>query len=116
MKYKWIEENELVLNTETNTTIPMGNGTAAAREFAAWLADGNTPDAADPEVEQIKYIPCKDIIERLEALGKYTTVKAAMSEFQRDIFFSLREGIASNDADVIALLTACGIDYTQVLY
>lgn len=116
MRYKWLKENEVVLDTENNITIPLGNGTPAAIEFAAWLAEGNTPDAADPEPAEIKYVPCKDVIERLSALGKYEIVKGAMSEVQKDIFFSLKEGIATDDADVIALLTACGVDANQVLY
>ena len=74
-------------------------------------------DNADLSIlNDVKYIPCKDVIERLSALGKYETVKAAMSEVQKDIFFSLKEGIATDDAGVIALLTACGIDASQVLY
>ena len=71
---------------------------------------------AEIDMSPVKYIPCKDVIERLSALGKYEIVKGAMSEVQKDIFFSLKEGIATDDADVIALLTACGVDYTQVLY
>jgi len=105
-----------LVGNEYATSIPADENNEDYKIYKAWLAAGNIPEAADVVVEPVKYVPCKDIIERLEALGKYTTVKAAMSEFQRDIFFSLREGIASNDADVIAVLTALGIDYTQVLY
>lgn len=74
-------------------------------------------DAADLSIlNDVIYVPCKVVIERLSALGKYEIVKGAMSEVQKDIFFSLKEGIATDDAGVIALLTACGVDYTQVLY
>ena len=74
-------------------------------------------DNADLSIlNDVKYIPCKDVIERLSSLGKYEIVKGAMSEVQKDIFFSLKEGIATDDAGVIALLTACGVDASQVLY
>jgi hypothetical protein len=83
----------------------------------AYQSDGNGGvKKVEIEVDDAKYIPCKDIIERLEALGKYSLVKSAMSEVRKDIFFSLHDGVAVNDVDVITLLTACGIDYTQVLY
>ena len=74
-------------------------------------------DNADLSIlDDAKYIPCKDVIERLSVLGKYETVKAAMSEVQKDIFFSLSDGVRVDEADVIALLTACGIDPKQILF
>ena len=116
MRYKWLMENKLVFDAENNATIPVGNGTSAAIEFAAWLADGNTPDAADVITEQVNYVPCKLIVERLKVLGKDETVWSAMTVSQQLNFLTLEQGIAVNDADVIALLTACGIDSEQILY
>ena len=87
---------------------------ATAEQIAAAQA---IIDEADVSIlNDVKYIPCKEVIERLSALGKYEIVQGAMSDAQKDIFFSLKEGIATNDADVIALLTACGVDASQVLY
>lgn len=106
----------LKINGDEILSIPADEKNRDYQEYLSWLAEGNTPDAADPEPMEKKYVSCKDIIERLSALGKYEIVKGAMSEVQKDIFFSLKEGIATDDADVIALLTACGVDYTQVLY
>jgi len=68
------------------------------------------------DVIEIKYVPCKDIILRLDAMGKYELVKSAMQETKKDIFFSLKEGIDTQDAEVRALFVACGIDPDLILY
>ncbi len=89
---------------------------ASATEEEKSEAQAVLDSVTEIDMSPVKYIPCKDVIERLSALGKYETIKATMSEVQKDIFFSLKEGIALDDADVIALLTACGVDASQVLY
>jgi len=99
---------------ERTTWLFTATETATTEQIAAAQA---VIDNADLSIlDDAKYIPCKNVIERLADLGKYEIVKSAMSEVQRDIFFSLKEGIADDDADVIALLVACGVDYTKILY
>ena len=105
-----------LIDGEYRMTIPENETFPEWQEYLKWLADGNTPDEADPEPIQVKYVPCRDIILRLDAIGKYETVKAAMPEVQKDIFFSLREGVDTQDAEVRALLTACGVDPDLILY
>jgi len=117
MRYKWVNENELVLDTENNASIPVGNGTASDLEFQNWIREGNEPDAADEEIEPIKYISKLTIVDRLEAIGKRALVKAALAnnEYANDRWNAATE-IAINDTQVIELLTACGIDAGTILY
>ena len=118
-KYKLYLGGVLKLNEEETvytTSILENESSPHWQEYIKWLSAGNTPEPADPEPVQVKYVPCKDVILRLDAMGKYLTVKAAMSEIQRDEFFSLKEGIDTQDAEVRALLAACGIDPDLILY
>ena len=46
MKYKLREGG--VLDTETNAHIPDAGGNRDWQEYLEWLAEGNTPDPADP--------------------------------------------------------------------
>lgn len=105
-----------LVNGEYRMSIPVNETLPEYQEYLKWLSAGNEPDPADPEPVQIKYVPCKDIILRLDAMGKYELVKSAMSELKKDIFFSLKEGIDTQDAEVRALLVACGIDPDLILY
>jgi hypothetical protein len=105
-----------LVNGEYRMSIPPDETLPEYQEYLKWLSAGNEPDPADSEPVQVKYVPCKDIILRLDAMGKYELVKSAMSEVQKDIFFSLKEGIDTQDAEVRALLVACGIDPDLILY
>lgn len=67
-------------------------------------------------IDDIKYVSCRDVILRLNAIGKYETVKAIMSEKQKDEFFSLKDGVDVQDVDVRSLLIACEIDPNTILY
>lgn len=117
MRYKWLIENKLVLDTENNSSIPVGNGTAADLEFKNWINEGNVPDAVDEEIEPIKYISKLAIVDRLEAIGKRDLVKTALTnnEYANDRWNAATE-IATDDPDVIMVLAAIGIDPDAVLY
>ena len=116
MRYKWLKENELVFDAENNCSIPTGNGTAAAIEFASWLADGNTPAAADVEPEATEYVAKLVIVDRLIALEKLDIAMTALSaNTTAKARWDAATEIAIDDEDVIALLTACGINPEQIL-
>ena len=118
MRYKWLKECEVVLDTETNTSIPVGNGTAADIEFQNWLAAGNIPDAADVEPEATEYITKLTIVDRLIALEKLSDALTALnSDSTKKARWDASTEIAIDDADVIAVLTAIGItDTSTILY
>lgn len=116
-KYKWQIENETVLDTETNVSFLINKPSIEVIQFNNWLAEGNTPDAADPEPEIITYIPKLAIVDRLITLGKLADALAALnSDATKKARWDAATEIATDDVDVIAVLTACGVDYTQVLY
>jgi|TARA_R100000353_G_scaffold175515_2_gene146086 hypothetical protein len=52
IKYKLLEDPNIVLKTDTDlpnvyVSIPFDNGNRDYQEYLAWIADGNTPEAAD---------------------------------------------------------------------
>jgi len=75
-------------------------------------------DAVDLSIlDDVKYIPKLAITDRLIALGKLSDAMAALNlDATKKARWDAATEIALNDADVIALLTACGIDASQVLY
>ena len=69
------------------------------------------------EVNEPVYIPKLAIVDRLIALGKLADALAALnSDATKKARWDAATEIALDDADVIALLTACGVDASQVLY
>lgn len=83
----------------------------------AYQNDGNG-NVIEVEIEtnEPTYVTKKQMLERLKALGKDETVWNALTVSQQLEFMNLEEGVAVNDATVSALLTACGVDPSTVLY
>ena len=75
-------------------------------------------DAADLSIlANVKYISKLAIVDRLIALGKLSDAMTALnSDATKKARWDAATEIATDDVDVIAVLTACGVDYTQVLY
>jgi len=67
--------------------------------------------------DDVKYISKLAIVDRLIALGKLSDAMTALnSDATKKARWDAATEIATDDVDVIAVLTACGVDYTQVLY
>ncbi len=75
-------------------------------------------DAVDLSIlDDVKYIPKLVIVDRLIALGKLADALTALnSDVEKKARWDAATQIALDDADVIAVLTALGIDASQVLY
>jgi hypothetical protein len=65
--YKAILNSTGVLRQGDNAIIPEDAGNADWQTYQAWVADGNTPDAADPEVPEQHNAPILSEIAVLEA-------------------------------------------------
>lgn len=79
--------------------------------------DGNG-NVVEVEIETNEpiYVTKKQMFERLKILGKDEVVWNALTTSQQLEFTNLEQGIATNDAMVSALLTACGVNPEEVLY
>jgi hypothetical protein len=62
------------------------------------------------------YVTKKQMFERLAALGKDEIVWNALTVSQQLEFMNLDEGILTNDENVKALLIACGVEPSSILY
>lgn len=117
MRYKWQIENEVVFDTETNASINVQIPSPERAAFNAWIAAGNTPDDADPEIILEKFVSKLAIVDRLEAMGEREAVKSKLAEYpyMLDRWNAANE-ISTSDAQVRNLLAACGINPDLILY
>jgi hypothetical protein len=93
------------------------NETYAAAVESATVNEYVAPEPEEePEVRVT--IPRMEIIERLDALGKFEDALTALQSdaklYQR--WLALNDGVYIDDADMITLLTEIGVDPTTVLF
>jgi len=75
----------------------------------------NISEIADA-IKDVTYITARTVFERLVAINKAEIVIGALTQIQLVNFLTLKEGIAVNDSEVIAILTAIGVDPGTILY
>jgi hypothetical protein len=82
-----------------------------------WLWGGATFSAppVEPPAPEPRYIPAATLRERIEAQGKWDEVAGLLTIPQVLKLATLREGIAPDDGEMLALLTAAGVDIPAVL-
>lgn len=124
----------LVVDGTINEVIPQGGGLAPVSEryhpdFVARLVEvpvdaqpgwsmqnGQFQPPAPLEASSApRYLPAPLLRERLEAQGKWDAVVGLLTIPQVLKLATLREGVAPDDADMLALLGAAGVDVNAVL-
>lgn len=69
--WKYLPGNNVVFRTRGSVSESMS---VDAREFVAWLADGNVPDPADgPNLDELKQTLTKQIDDKFEAIYRHFT-------------------------------------------
>ena len=72
-------------------------------------------DAKAAEPTPTRYVSVATLRERLEAAGKWDDVTGALTVGQMAKLLSLREGVATDDAQATALLQSVGADPNTIL-
>jgi hypothetical protein len=80
-----------------------------------WSWDGTAFTAPEVPVPAPRYIPAATLRERIEAQGKWDEVAGLLTLAQVLKLATLREGIAPDDAEMLTLLNAAGVDVPAVL-
>ena len=100
---------------ESDTTVSgLADGLATATgEYAG--TERNISEISDLTID-IQYIPARTVFERLKVIGKDEEILSMLTKSQLFNVSTLEEGIAVNDSEVIAILTAIGVDPGTILY
>ena len=126
MNYKKVNTNEA--HTEYNIVLVYDNGkeqivSKSQDLYTAWLAQGNTPEevayvAPEPSPEPpVKEITKLTIVDRLIAIDKLSDALTVIeSNATQKARWDAAMYIKIDDADVIAVLTAIGVDSSAILY
>jgi len=97
--------------------MPWAEGDTYINKEAEYISTLATESTENTATETMAYIPKLAIVDRLIALGKLSDALTALnSDATKKARWDAATEIAIDDADVIAVLTACGIDASQVLY
>ena len=99
--------------------IPEDERNADWRAYQAWVAEGNTPQPADPPPGQaIAWkVPRLLVIERLVTAARFNPFMDALddsTQLQRERWYALGE-VPNAEAGVIALLVEAGADPAVIL-
>ena len=106
-------DNNTVLRLADNAYIPFDDRNGDYREYQAWLAEGNTPEAADPLPPEIVTCTPWQIRKHLNATGQRSLVEDAVAS-STDI--TLKDGwefateFVSDDPFVIQMGQLLGLD------
>ena len=121
--YKLANGNSVLklVDGEYRMVIPFDNLNRDYKEYLAWLADGNVPDATDVEPEQIKYITKNTAYDRIELIyGKDKLCQAldildTLDRVEKRRYDDATVIDCSNSL-VISMLQSIGINPEDILY
>lgn len=112
--YKLLNYSDaMILRLADNAFIPFDTRNGDYRQYQEWLAEGNTPEPADPLPPEVVTCTPWQIRKHLNATGQRQTVESAVAA-STDI--TLKDGwnfateFASNDPFVIQMGALLGLD------
>lgn len=117
----WFDTDQFTYAALPDGLVPVPDAAWARREAhpQSVTAAGAFIDTPPPTVAAgPRYVSLATIRERIEPTGKWSQFAAALDTLPADKrwhMLTLREGVASDDADAVVLLAALGLDPAVVL-
>ena len=113
--YTWANTTQTsLIRGSDGACIPLDPGN---RDYQEYLASGIVAAEYVAPPAPVRYIAKLDIIDRLEAAGKFDAAMSALASTTayKQARWNTATQIASDDPDVTAMLTAIGADPTTIL-
>lgn len=107
-----LTQSTSILRTEDNAFIPPDPDNTDYQKYLAWMAEGNTPDPADPVPVASPQISPRQIRMALTQLGLRTQVEAAVAAGDQDLkdWYQFSTFFDRHHPQVIAMAAALNVD------
>ncbi|MCP3966615.1 MAG: hypothetical protein GY750_14075 [Lentisphaerae bacterium] len=106
-----------VIRIEDGAVIPNDSKNRDWQIYQAWLAAGNTPEAADIEPTPRRMLTKLYIVDRMHVLGKDDEMEVLLNHnaYQRRRWNAIVEGVYIDDPVFLGLLQQVGVTLEQII-
>jgi hypothetical protein len=114
MNYKLTNQDSVI--RDDGACIPFDPANRDYQQYLAWLAEGNTPEPADPTTPQPIIVSPRQIKQALDQVGLYDDVEAAIAAGDRQlkIWWSDATSFESNHPMVVSMAAGLGVTEQQL--
>lgn len=108
--YKLLTQNSVIRSD--NACIPFDPSNTDYQQYLAWIAEGNTPEPADPVPVQPIYVSPRQIRQALTRVNLRTAVEAAVSGGDQDLkdWWEFAVQVEENHPMVVAMASQLNVN------